>query len=877
MSAQHHQMSSPFRNWLCGLLILMMLGLTACDEASEATGSTGANEAADSSTTDERADADEQAPAQNATASDQNYELSGTIRVAGGSLVDGDINNDSSSPHANNTLANAQAIGNPSIVGGYANARWQGPRGQSWRRGDLRDVYRAELAAGQTLRLDIASAAQGDLDLYLFDAQGNLLDASLSTGNTETLTVPAGGTYIIDVEVYRGHSLYRLTLSDTGGTALSPGQLRLSDAFVPGKLVVREQGPEQDKQISTASTAPKRAALWQVGAERQALDSSATPTQLLADAEPLPAALQARLATLRAAKDLRGQAHIASAEPNYRVQALAEPNDPLFGAQWHYANINLPQAWERANGEETIVAVVDSGVLLDHEDLQNQVRGNGYDFVANRDLALDGDGIDPNPTDPGDRAHTNRSSFHGTHVAGTIAAATNNRLGVAGVAPQAELMAIRVLGRDGGGTLYDVLQGIRYAAGLDNDAGVLPDRAADIINLSLGSPSASQTEAALYAQLFEQGIIVVAAAGNNGNNQPSYPAAYEGVISVSAVAADSRLAGYSNFGDSIDVAAPGGDLTVDRDGDGNVDGVLSTLGDDSSAAIRPVYAFLSGTSMAAPHVAGVAALMHSLAPDLDAGRFMQLLANGRLTEDLGQPGRDDRFGYGLIDANRATQAVASRDVEPVLGVSPSQLDLGAFDTSRTLTLSNLGDGELRIDSITADADWLEAAPAAIDEVSGLGRYTVRVERQTLAAGSHAATLRIDSTAGEAAARVQVEVLEQSRDSSLGLLYVLLLDADTHRVVQQRQLEPTAKGYAFGFEQVPAGRYHLVAGTDMDNDGVICTNGEACGALPNRRQPRTIEIDADRANLDFSVAFRLERGSTLAAVPARQIVESSIIE
>ncbi len=269
----------------------------------------------------------------------------------------------------------------------------------------------------------------------------------------------------------------------------------------------------------------------------------------------------------------------------------------------------------------------------------------------------------PTPTTRAIRS-SGGSSFHGTHVAGTIAAHTNNALGVAGVGwDSARIMPLRAIGV-GGGVSWDIIQAVRYAAGLPNDSGTVPERPADIINLSLGGDVYSEVEEAIFQEVIAKGVIVVAAAGNAANSEPSYPAAYNGVISVSAVDYLSSPTYYSNFGPQIDVAAPGGDNSVDLNGDGYPDGVWSTMGNDASGQIEMVYRPLQGTSMAAPHVAGVAALMKGLWPAMDPNAFNALLVGGAITDDLGQPGRDDRYGHGLINAQKALLAALDESVPP---------------------------------------------------------------------------------------------------------------------------------------------------------------------------------------------------------------------
>ena len=209
-------------------------------------------------------------------------------------------------------------------------------------------------------------------------------------------------------------------------------------------------------------------------------------------------------------KSLRTDTAVLHAEPNYRVSTMATTNDEALSVQWHYPLINLPAAWDTSVGSgDVIVAVVDTGILSGHPDLQGQLVP-GYDFIRNRVDAGDGDGIDPNPEDPGNGAEPGASSFHGSHVGGTVAAAGNNGIGVAGVAYGARLMPLRALSERGGSS-YDVSQAVRYAAGLANDSGTVPPQRADVINLSLGGESFSQLNQALYRELHDAGVIVVAA------------------------------------------------------------------------------------------------------------------------------------------------------------------------------------------------------------------------------------------------------------------------------------------------------------------------------------------------------------------------------
>ena len=430
--------------------------------------------------------------------------------------------------------------------------------------------------------------------------------------------------------------------------------------------------------------------------------------------------------TLDTIRRLSRDPDVAYAEPNFIRQAMRTPNDPEFPTQWHYRLINLPDAWDITTGsDQVIVAVIDTGVLVNHPDLNARLIA-GFDFVSDPVRGNDNDGIDADANDPGDDPDQLSSSFHGTHVAGTIGAATNNGTGVAGVTWQTRIMPLRVLGVRGRGTAADIAQAIRYAAGLSNASGSLPARRANVINLSLGGEGRSQTEQDAILAARNQGVIVVAAAGNDNSSAFVSPASLDGVISVAAVDLNSAKAAYSNFGSGIDVAAPGGNSNADLNSDRRPDGVLSTLGAESpNMPLAFTYQFYNGTSMAAPHVAGVIALMLAVNPNLTPTDIDQLLAGThprttkRITRDLGVEGRDDIFGHGLIDA--AAAVAAAREIPggqgptpggSILAVSTGALNFDNFLNRIAFEISNAGSGTLTITSITANVPWLTLTPTS---------------------------------------------------------------------------------------------------------------------------------------------------------------------
>lgn len=318
----------------------------------------------------------------------------------------------------------------------------------------------------------------------------------------------------------------------------------------------------------------------------------------------------AALAALEADPNVRwaepnGVVRLAPVTREVPVPRLTAGDDPMLKDQWGMAKIEAPAVWPtQAGARKVVVAIVDTGIYYKHPEFGDRV-DPGFDVIHNDFDARD-------------------DMMHGTHCAGIVAAGLGDGQGVVGVAPNVSLLAVKVMDEEGMGTFADIAKGIVYAV----------QRGADVMNLSLGAQNTTYTlkEAITYAT--KSKTLVVAAMGNEATDSPAYPAAYPGVMAVGATRADDEKAGFSNTGGHISVAAPGHKI-------------LSTV-------LYGKYEAVSGTSMASPHVAGLAALLKSAHPDWTAAQIRARIE--ATADDLGAPGFDPAYGHGRLNARRALAA-----------------------------------------------------------------------------------------------------------------------------------------------------------------------------------------------------------------------------
>jgi serine protease len=354
---------------------------------------------------------------------------------------------------------------------------------------------------------------------------------------------------------------------------------------------------------------------------------------------------------------------VEAAEPDMTVHADFVPNDPDFEKQWNLKMIHMPEAWEQSTGKGVVVAVLDTGIAYeDYEDFKQVPDLKGAKFAPGRDFV--------NHT-----AHANDDHGHGTHVAGTIAQATNNKEGVAGVAYEATLMPVKVLDHFGSGSTAAISDAIRWAA----------DHGAKVINMSLGGGGRSvvMEKAVDYAR--NKGVVVVCAAGNGGRGVVEYPAAYPGSVAVAAVGPTGQKSPYSSWGKELDIAAPGGDKSR-----GETFGILQNTIDPKDPA-KSVYAWYQGTSMATPHIAGIAALLYAAGAKNPDQVEKALFASAHPPQ--GSSGWTEQYGHGVVDADAALKALKklqAAELEPAVAQLTGVPDVGALQDTQTVQTLNTG-------------------------------------------------------------------------------------------------------------------------------------------------------------------------------------------
>ena len=454
--------------------------------------------------------------------------------------------------------------------------------------------------------------------------------------------------------------------------------------FVPGRVLAKSSPGASDAAIKTAL---RSAGAREIGRVPQ------IGVRIL----QVPAKAEARVIAA-----LSRNPNFEFAEPDYVASIIVTPNDPYYAAyQWHLPKVNAPAAWHSTTGSASVVvAVVDSGVQATHPDLAGRVLA-GYDFVNN----------DADPSD---------DNGHGTAVAGVAAAKGNDGIGVAGAAWNVSILPVKVMAANGTGSHSAIANGINYSA----------DRGAHIINLSIGGTSSSRTLQSSVNYASNKGCILIAAAGNNGDSTTVYPAAYSGVLAVSALTQADTLASFSSFGSFVDISAPGVGITT--------------------SWVNGGYVTISGTSFSSPLVAGIAALALSVNPSLSNTAMASLLTSN--ADDLGAPGADIYCGAGRGTAARVGAAATPvpDTTAPVTAVTNPK-DGASIARLRSVTVSVASSDNV---GVTRAELYINGRLTAS---STSGNFNFNWNTSRLARGTYELQSRAYDAAGNTASSVVVRV------------------------------------------------------------------------------------------------------------------------
>ncbi len=437
-------------------------------------------------------------------------------------------------------------------------------------------------------------------------------------------------------------------------------------------------------------------------------------------------------------RQLAADPNVEYVEVDRLLQAVLTPNDPRYPEQWGYhdadAGIRANEAWDTATGTGVVVAVLDTGITS-HSDLNANVIA-GYDFISDVTVARDGNGRDSNPADPGDST-TGQSSWHGTHVAGTVAALTNNGVGVAGTAFNARISPVRVLGV-GGGSISDIADAIVWASGGTVSGVPANANPAEVINLSLGgSGTCSATMQTAITGAVGRGTTLAIAAGNSNANVSNFtPANCNNVIAVASITNTGQRSSFSNYGALIDIAAPGS-------------AILSTLNAGTTSPGAESYASYNGTSMAAPHVAGVIALLQSVSATPKTPAQVESIIKANFRPFPVTP--TQTIGPGILDAKAVVDAAGGGgNVPPAANFS--------FTTSG-LT-ANFTDSSTDSDGSIASRSW--------NFGDGTTSTATNPSKTYAAAGTYSVTLTVTDNLGATNTKTQSVTVGSSNVLSNGV-------------------------------------------------------------------------------------------------------------
>ena len=791
------------------------------------------------------------------------YTINGTLYSNRYTEVDGDVQNTMKyTVRDNNSLSNAQILQNPTDVIGHIgdntvdivivengfcfdNDDDGACDTQTLENFDTEDWYKVTAAPNLSVTLQnegliyedlpdnpgsfyCCEYDSMDLDLLLYNEDGSLANYSYTDSSTSTrkiIALPDSGTFYAVVKANSGHAKYVLTFGSNVEGA-SAAYFNPNDNFA------------KDRFISYIPFGPEFVAN---GNETYPIDiypDSDIETKFIqSDQDDRKGLRRFNLSVETEFKRIFGASHLDGIQDNpQQVEYLKHwkvlqhykelyprlnlefdlkakltnfTKDPRWNLQWNLQQIGLETALT-AIGQETkdvAVAVLDGGGPLADTtaDTTSAFLPGGFDFVD----------FDNDPTDP-----QSSSGSHGIHVGSTIAALNDgNNINGFGIG----VVSMRVMGTSGTGFTSDIIQGMLFAGGLPNSTGSVYTGTTPIkaMNLSLGSTGGgcSNSYQGVFNDLYDRNISVVASSGNEAQEAPGvygYPASCENVISVAATAATGLRAYYSTYNDAVDIAAPGGDVGADVNADGYSDGVLAFDSDED-------LAFYQGTSMASPHVAGAIGILYALVPELLASQVDALIIDGHLVDDIGPEGKDDDYGYGLLNINKAVARIIDEEgLDFTYGsIDPGSANLGLEFNSYDITVSKVGEGELSVSSITNDLpSAVTISDIGVDE-NGFGTYRLTFDRSSLPDGLYRTNTRVTFSNENIQSSVATFQVGPERDRPyVEFVSTYLYQVDevggTISLVFGNDGEMVDGEVAFTAEDLPDGQYYFSYFSFIDN-------------------------------------------------------------
>ena len=710
-----------------------------------------------------------------------------------------------------------------------------------------------------------------DIDLLLYNEDGSLADFSYATdSNTrQVIVLPDTGTFYAVVKANEGHAKYVLTFGSnvTGASSFSS----LNKNYAKDRFISYIPfGPDYEYNQADAVSVdvyPEP----NINAKFSQLDDSGFKglrrfnlsideefgrifgNSYLNDIKDNPEQVQ-YIKHWKVLQHYRNIYPKLNLELDLKAKAMNFTKDPAWVYQWNLQQIGLETALT-AIGQETkdvAVAVLDSGSPNTDSTAYttSAFLPGGYDFVPFSNSG-DGDDYDADPTDS-----SAATDSHGTHVGTTIAALNDgnniNGFGI-GVVP------VRVLGADGTGFVSDITQGLLFAGGLPNGSGATysGETPIKVVNMSLGSTGSTCSGGYQGAinDLYDRNISIVSSSGNSGTEEYGSPASCNNVISVAATEATRNRAYYSTYNNLVDIAAPGGDTGADANADGYSDGVLAYGSNED-------LAFYQGTSMASPHVAGAIGILYALVPELLSSQVDALIVDGHLTDDIGAEGKDNEFGYGLLNINKAvTRIIDEEGLDFTYGsISPGTINLGKQLNSYDIDVTKVGDGELSVTSLENDIPSAISISEIDVDTNGFGKYRLNLDRSQLPDGLYSTRTNVTFSNENIQSSTATIQIGDDRDRPYveyvsTYLWQVDEDAGVRTLYFGNDGEMVNGEITFNATDIPNGQYYYSFFTYLDN--FITDVGEFVAVYPGPGSSETY-INLDGEDVDVSVSLEVNK-------------------